>query len=239
MSANVFKKILAVRQSMPAIPKSAKGHNFSYQSADEVFTAVRSAMNEHNLLLFPSVTAIQPQDGSWVVTYNMTWADADSGETWQQEWGMTVPQTTVGYTKTGERYEYVDDKALGKANTYALRYCLLRTLQITTLEDIELDIDAGNPENLPRRKGASPKRDNPFQPRTDADDVSEPAKTAPADVDWKKFHGWLSGLNVTHEEAQKAVGTDSLKQWLADGGTKEEMKKRIQAYADARTPDAA
>jgi len=140
---NLFAKICDVRKAVGRIDKDSKGYNYDYQGADAVFTAVRSAMNDHNLLLFPSVNRVEACDGSWVLEYTMTWVDADTGDNWSGQWAMTIPMT--------DSKNRLDDKALGKAGTYALRYYLLRTLMITTKDDIDNDIDAGSPDNLPQR----------------------------------------------------------------------------------------
>jgi hypothetical protein len=243
MSANVFKKILAVRKDVGPIKKSGKNkfQGYDYQTADEVFTVVRSAMNAHDLLLFPSMTEVHSDEGSWVVNYNMTWADADSGETWTESWAMTLPMEA----RSKSSGDYIDDKAMGKAGTYALRYYLLRTLQITTKDDVENDIDAGNPDTIPSRKRKEPlprarKRDGDTF-RSSGQSVGQeeaaPDSVDPEPVDWKKFHGWLAGIGLTHEDARVAVTGDkdgSLSEWLEEGGTKDEMMKRIEAHAALR-----
>jgi hypothetical protein len=64
-----------------------------------------------------------------------------------------------------------------------------------------------------------------------------PDSVDPEPVDWKKFHGWLSGIGLTHEDARVAVTGDkdgSLSEWLEEGGTKDEMMKRIEAHAALR-----
>jgi hypothetical protein len=241
MSASVFKKILAVRKEVGPVKKDGKNkyQGYDYQTADAVFTAVRSAMNNHDLLLFPSMESVTAEDGCWIVMYKMTWADVDSGETWFERWAMTLPMEAKS-----TKGNYLDDKAMGKAGTYALRYYMMRTLQITTKDDIDNDIDAGDPANLPSRRSKS----SPFPPRQEVAGGSPANKsmgTAEAkadrvetveDVDWSKFWPWVKGLGLTKAEVHEALGVElSAKEFI---GSKQQMMDIVQNAANAKQ-DAA
>lgn len=143
--AELFTKIHQLRQKVGKLGKDGKNkyQGFQYQSAEQVFTAIRVAMDELGLVLMTGEA--QPAtatDGFWVFSYQFTWVDVETGAIWTDQSSMTIPQ----YAK-GNAGEYKDDKATGKAGTYALRYYLKRVLLITDKDDAEHDLDTVNSQS--------------------------------------------------------------------------------------------
>lgn len=131
-SLNLYQKLLEIQKSITAIPKDTKGYNFSYQSPDKVLGMVKPLMNEHGLLLVPSVKSekittdrLTNSKGKVETLYNVpmvfTWIDCETGQKLDVEWfGAGINNDEQGY---------------GSALSYAERYFFLKYFHIATSED--------------------------------------------------------------------------------------------------------
>ena len=54
---NLFQKIVEVKKNIEGFTKDAKGYNYDYVEGSQILYKIRPKMEEHGLLIFPSVTA--------------------------------------------------------------------------------------------------------------------------------------------------------------------------------------
>ena len=126
------QKLLAIQRAVDGLIKDGKNTSdkYDFASGENVLERFRPLMNEHSLLLIPRVTAASIHEGTTrsgtarfltELHFDMTWLDAQSGET------LIVPWYAQGVDLAGE-------KGVGKAATYAEKYFLPpgRTTRTTT-----------------------------------------------------------------------------------------------------------
>jgi hypothetical protein len=139
---NLYKKLLEVRKSVDYLQKSTEGKQFNYTSSSQVLSSVRSAMNEHGILLLAQINSTRLSENitkSGTVVYfteldmTMTWVDVETGET------IVLPWYAQGVDLAGE-------KGVGKALTYAEKYFILKQFNIPTDRD---DPDAFQEKHTP------------------------------------------------------------------------------------------
>lgn len=140
MSKSVYAKISAVSGSIHKVEKNAKNsfHNYMYQSWDAVLVALKSACNQHGLVilqepvdekLMPVTSSKGNEKVSLVVSYRFVIADADTGES------ITVHNIGQAILE--------DDKAYNKCQTAAYKYMALKVFQIAVSGD-DSDTDSGS-----------------------------------------------------------------------------------------------
>ena len=130
---NLFEKLLEIQKGIDALTKDSenKSDKYSYVSSDLVLNTIRPKMNELKLLLVPATTAGRVIEG---VTKSGTtrylteidklfiWIDCETGERFE------VPFYAQGTDLAGE-------KGVGKAETYAEKYFLLKFFHVPTNSD--------------------------------------------------------------------------------------------------------
>lgn len=127
------QKLLAIQQAVDGLIKDGKNTSdkYDFASGENVLERFRPLMNEHSLLLIPRVTAASIHEGTTrsgtarfltELHFDMTWLDAQSGET------LIVPWYAQGVDLAGE-------KGVGKAATYAEKYFLLKFFHVPTKKD--------------------------------------------------------------------------------------------------------
>lgn len=127
------QKLLAIQQAVDGLIKDGKNttDKYDFASGENVLERFRPLMNEHSLLLIPRVTAASIHEGTTrsgtarfltELHFDMTWLDAQSGET------LIVPWYAQGVDLAGE-------KGVGKAATYAEKYFLLKFFHVPTKKD--------------------------------------------------------------------------------------------------------
>ena len=123
---NIYQKLVEVRKSVPYIEKDSKGYQFKYTSSSQVLTKLRTAMDEHGLLLIPRVLEynLHMKDDTrkeymTELSVEFTWVNADNPEE-----KIVCPWYGQGLD-TGE-------KGVGKALTYSEKYFLLKFFNIAT-----------------------------------------------------------------------------------------------------------
>ncbi len=157
--APIIQAMNAVMKDVERITKTGKNNfdGYAYASEADVTKAIRPAMVEHGLVLFPNVvrmdhegyTTMKGKQGTRVfLTVEFTLAHV-SGIVWPE------PIRWVGCA------EDTQDKAVAQAGTSAQKYCLLRLFVMETGEDA----DKGKPrdehaEGLARQGGTPPSRGN-------------------------------------------------------------------------------
>mgnify|MGYP002550423107 CR=1 FL=1 len=130
---SLSQKLLAIQKAVDGLIKDGKNTSdkYDFASGENVLERFRPLMNEHSLLLIPRVTAASIHEGTTrsgtarfltELHFDMTWLDAQSGET------LIVPWYAQGVDLAGE-------KGVGKAATYAEKYFLLKFFHVPTRKD--------------------------------------------------------------------------------------------------------
>lgn len=132
---NLYEKLLAIQQSVDKFVKDNQvgegKQSYKAVSSDQVLETVRPLLNEHKLLLLPEVddaNVIVGTTSSGTARYltelhmTMTWVDTESGDKLSQQW------YAQGVDLAGE-------KGVGKANTYAEKYYLMKVFHVPTPKD--------------------------------------------------------------------------------------------------------
>lgn len=153
--ASLFSKMARVMARLGRIEK--RGHNtrfnYDFVSSDDVADAVREALAAENLAFFASQGDMIEKKISWgqgeanyyIIDFNYTFADGDSGETYTCHW----------------RGEAIDnqDKTIAKAATSAEKYFLLKTFIVSTGDDPDPD-DDGTQRKQPNQQQGNQKNGN-------------------------------------------------------------------------------
>ena len=128
---NLYEKLVEIRKSVDYLKKENQGHGFKFTSSSQVIMSIRESMNEHGVLLIPSVTGHVVSDHEtskgkhWYFTelvMEFEWVNAEN----------PADRFTVQWYGQG-----LDDgeKGVGKALTYAEKYLLLKQFNIPTDKD--------------------------------------------------------------------------------------------------------
>ena len=59
---NLFQKIVEVKKNIEGFTKDAKGYNYDYVEGSQILYKIRPKMEEHGLLIYPSVTAYETKE---------------------------------------------------------------------------------------------------------------------------------------------------------------------------------
>lgn len=128
---NLLQKIVEVKKNIEGFTKDAKGYNYDYVEGSQILYKIRPKMEEHGLLIFPSVTAYETKKTKnnkgkteHIVSMNMEYHIIDSN---------TKEDYTTQFAAFGQQQDIA--QAYGTALTYAERYFLLKLLNIPTDED--------------------------------------------------------------------------------------------------------
>jgi len=134
--SSLFAKIALISSKVGAIQKDANHpQNYKYHSADGVMGALNSLMSEYGLVIIPSASNVELIENRYVILYQFTLCDAETGEIFGANWTGEAPLTIA----RKEGAPVVDDKAMGKAHTYAYKYWLLKLFMISTVDTDDLD----------------------------------------------------------------------------------------------------
>lgn len=128
---NLFQKIVDVKKNIEGFTKDAKGYNYDYVEGSQILYKIRPKMEEHGLLIYPSVTEYETKETKnnkgkteHIVSMNMDYHIIDSN---------TKEDYTIQFAAFGQQQDIA--QAYGTALTYAERYFLLKLLNIPTDED--------------------------------------------------------------------------------------------------------
>ena len=132
---NLYEKLLAIQQAVDRFVKDnqvGEGKQaYKAVSSEQVLDTVRPLLNENKLLLIPEVNGANVIVGATSsgtarylteLTMTMTWYDVESGDR------LPVPWYGQGVDLAGE-------KGVGKANTYAEKYFLMKFFHVPTPKD--------------------------------------------------------------------------------------------------------
>lgn len=155
----LFTKLAKISGELSSIAKDAKHQQgYMYQSADSVMAHLNPLLAHYSIVIIPMATRTRletPADGisRYVIDYEFVICDGDSGATFNAAWQGDVP--------TGYAGNKVDDKAMGKAHTYALKYWLLKLFKVTSQDDVDLDRNNTTYSNQPPAKAKKPENSTP------------------------------------------------------------------------------
>lgn len=161
---SLYEKLLTIQQSVDKFVKDNQvgegKQSYKAVSSEQVLETVRPLLNELKLLLLPivnSANVIVGSTSSGTARYltelhmTMTWVDTESGETLAQPW------YAQGVDLAGE-------KGVGKANTYAEKYYLMKAFHVPTpKDDPDGDTKAKNGEKL--QKGTQAEKETVLMQR--------------------------------------------------------------------------
>lgn len=134
---SVASKVVQVMGAIGAVKsdKSNDYQRFSYASAELILTTARKHMHDVGLVCIPAMTNITQTDTTYLISYEFTLIDVDDPENpMVQHWSQSIPiesKSTKG--------NYIDDKAIGKATTYAHKYFLKKLFLVSDKDDDDID----------------------------------------------------------------------------------------------------
>jgi hypothetical protein len=141
--ATLFAKMAKVMGGLSTFGKDARNkfHNYDYVSAAQVTQTIGRAMANEGIAFFSSTVGMQTtEDNRYIVEYEYTFACCETGVTMASRWfGEAVHTTSKGA---------LDDKAINKAATTALKYFLLNTFVVSSSDDV--DTDANQNQSKPK-----------------------------------------------------------------------------------------
>jgi hypothetical protein len=137
-NAKLYSKKLAVMKSVHNVKKDGKNthHNFDFVSREEVYSKIRAAMIENNLVVDGSIINVSDSDkeGSRIITFEFILIDAETGYSVSRTWSQ--PGYEMAKSKNGT---YVDPYGFAKAETYAMKQWLMTTFLLTSKEYDEVE----------------------------------------------------------------------------------------------------
>lgn len=155
----VYAKLVQVMNEIGTVEKDGKhAQGYKYATAEDVSNAVRNALVKVKLAFFPVIKSVTLDNGRYLVEYEYTFADPDTGDTVTMPWaGEALAEIT-----TRDNRIVPDDKALGKCHTYAEKYFFMRAFVVSAADDP--DADTNDPQ--PRHKAQHETRKEAANPAT-------------------------------------------------------------------------
>jgi len=159
--AVLFAKLARVMGKIETIPTD--GHNkffdFKYATSQAVTSALRKLLAEENIAFFAETVNIEDTGIKYLVEYRYTFACGESGATYSCQW--------FGEAGNINSKGNVDDKALAKAGTIALKYFLLKTFIASTGDDPDSEGEENTTQARPKT------RSNSTPPTSPGDEIPE------------------------------------------------------------------
>lgn len=152
----LFARIAKVQSEIGAIGKDTKHpQGYAIHSAESIMSHLNQLMPQHGLIVIPATVGlpevIQGNDKvqRYVIRYQFTIADID-GNFFSADWIGEAP--LQGVYKSGDLY--VDDKAMGKAHTYAEKYWLMKLFMVSSVAQDDLDTNDNKQDEKPKSSPA-------------------------------------------------------------------------------------
>lgn len=149
---SIFAKVAKISGELGAVKKSGRNEHqkYDYQSADDVMTALNPLLSKYNLSIIPIIkgwSTFEAKDGKqrYVIEYEFILACGETGEMFTCTW-VSEALMSQGQNNTP------DDKAMGKAHTYAQKYWLIQLFKITTKDQQDIDKDDSKQDEKPAAK---------------------------------------------------------------------------------------
>ena len=127
-SRNIYQRINAVMQDVKGVRKEAKKVNnqYTFVSHDAVAAALHEPLAHHGIALVPSVKELTQDGNRTMVCMEISFVNIDKPE----------DKFSVCYHGYGIDPQ---DKGIGKAISYAVKYALLKVFCLETGDDVEKD----------------------------------------------------------------------------------------------------
>ena len=198
---NIYGKLLEIQKSVDALVKDGQNlsEKYNYVSSDKVLETVRPKMNEYGLLLVPATKAGRVHEGTTKsgttrflteIDKEFIWIDCESGETY------AVPFYAQGVDLAGE-------KGVGKAETYAEKYFLMKFFHVATSKD-DPDSDGRTQSGEKAQRGTQAAKETAdFCRAAIAQMLNELCKGNEADIK-------TSLIAFTKNDARQYAGVDSV-----------------------------
>ena len=145
MPRNIYQRINAVMKEVKYIQKNEKKSGlYSYVSHDSVSAALHAPMAEHGIVMIPTIAKLVQDGNKTIVTMDISFVNADE----------PTDRITLQYYGYGIDTQ---DKGIGKAVSYAVKYALLKMFCLETGDDVEKDnieheSPAKNPDEVKAQK---------------------------------------------------------------------------------------
>jgi hypothetical protein len=184
---NIYQKLIEVRKSCEYLKKDNQGYQFKFVSSSQTLGTLRAAMDEHNLLLVPSVTSHETRDHTTkkgdheyfvIATMLFTWINADK------------PDERIECPWLGQGLDS-GEKGVGKAMTYAEKYFLLKFFNIAT--------DKDDPDSF-QKKNESPAKVRKLTVAEEADNYNEMAGEVDKCTNAKTMATWFANNKARIEK---------------------------------------
>lgn len=224
---NLTKAVIAVMNSVSNVEKGMTigSGNSKYQgvSDKDVKEIIRKAMAENGLCLVPT--------GVNATTKIDRWEEENQyGKRTKQS---VLTEVTTTYTLLHESGESIEvagyghgqdpqDKAAGKATTYALKYALLYLFLVPTGAIDDADVEHSNDKEVPKPMRKAVKEEKP-QPKEVLETHHQKFLNLLAS---KPTMGVIKGA-VGKALTEYKISPQTLKEWLAEGGVKEDAIAKL------------
>ena len=125
---NIYQKINKVMQQVEAVQKESKKVNgqYTFVSHDAVAAALHMPMAENGIVMVPSVGELVRDGNMTIVRMDIEFVNSDAPE-------EKIKVSHYGYGIDPQ------DKGVGKAVSYAVKYALLKMFCLETGDDVEKD----------------------------------------------------------------------------------------------------
>ncbi|MEE9365481.1 MAG: ERF family protein [Dehalococcoidales bacterium] len=129
--ATLYSKLAGAMANLGRLPKNGYNKHFKYDyvTDGDVADAVRNALSSENIAFFASMEEVSQEGDKTTVVFEFTFACGDTGAAITKKW--------VGEANDRQ------DKGMAKAATSALKYFLLKTLVLSTGDEVSDDPDSG------------------------------------------------------------------------------------------------
>lgn len=147
---NIYEKLNEIHKNVGYIQKGQQGSQYQYVGSSDVLAVVRQQMNEHGLILLPSVKngsvkEFETKKGTLQIftelTMTMTWLNTEK------------PEEKIELDWYAQGMDLAGEKGVGKALTYGEKYFLLKFFNIATDKDdpdtFQEKINASKPKPKP------------------------------------------------------------------------------------------
>ena len=128
---NIYQKLIEVRKAVPYLKKENEGYQFKFVSSSQTLGALKTKMDDLQLLLIPSVTSKAVSEKATAKGGKEYFTELEMDFKWVN---AEDPQETITCHWYGQGLD-TGEKGVGKALTYAEKYFMLKFFNIPTDKD--------------------------------------------------------------------------------------------------------
>ena len=125
---NIFQRINCVMKEVTYVQKESKKVNgqYTFVSHDAVTGRLHEPMAKHGIVMIPHISEIEQDGNRTKVKMDVSFVNIDN------------PEDKIVITQYGYGID-TQDKGIGKAQSYAVKYALLKLFCLETGDDVEKD----------------------------------------------------------------------------------------------------